>query len=175
VADDWLEKLYADDEAWAGERETRGATKSRYQRLKRRRNKPVEADGTRVRVEVTQPREQHRPSITAAVADLVSTDPVQLRRVHQVAYNAAAAAAGWMLGVVAWIGHGLQDAGADRVSDGVWTGLGMVLLTAVAELRTHGWRHPHSHWIVRVAGWCARIPLASALLALALYGPDAAL
>jgi hypothetical protein len=174
VADDWLDELYDDDEAWAGEQPRRRVPKTRGERGNRR-NGSAEADGTRVLVEVTHPRDPVRPSIAEAVSDLIPTDPVHLRRIHRVAYNAAAAAAGWMLGVAGWIGQGLADAGSHRVADGVWTGVGMVLLTAVAELRTHGWRDPGKHFAVRAAGWCARIPLASALLALALYGPDAAL
>jgi hypothetical protein len=38
------------------------------------------------------------------------------------------------------------------VSLTVWAGPGIVLFTAVAELRTHGWRDPHKDFVVRLAG-----------------------
>jgi hypothetical protein len=34
----------------------------------------------------------------------------------------------------------------------VWAGPGIVLFTAVVELRTHGWRDPHKDFVVRLAG-----------------------
>jgi hypothetical protein len=96
-------------------------------------------------------------------------------RLRTVAYNATAAAAGWWCGLGPWMFDGITHYGAHDVARGVWVGVGLALFSLLAEWKTHAWRHPGRALLVRALGWAGRIPLASALLALALYGPDATL
>lgn len=96
-------------------------------------------------------------------------------RLRVVAYNATAAAAGWQLGVGPWMHEGITHYGTHDVARGVWVGVGLAFISLLVEAKAHGWRGPHRPQLVRALGWAGRIPLASALVALALYGPDAAL
>lgn len=96
-------------------------------------------------------------------------------RLRTVLYNATAAGAGWWLGLGPWMFQGITQYGAHDVARGVWVGVGLALFSLIAEWKTHTWRHPGRAPLVRALGWAGRIPLATALLALALYGPDATL
>ncbi|MGW9299407.1 hypothetical protein ACWHA3_01090 [Streptomyces cyaneofuscatus] len=97
-------------------------------------------------------------------------------RLRAVLYNATAAAAGWYLGLGPWMFQGITHYGqAHNVQRGVWVGAGLTLFSLAVEARTHAWRRPDRPVLTRAAGWAGRIPLATALSALALYGPDATL
>lgn len=96
-------------------------------------------------------------------------------RLLAVAYNTGAAGAGWWCGLGPWMFDGITQYGTDDVARGVWVGVGLTLISLIAEWKTHAWRSPDRALLVRAAGWAGRIPLATALLALALYGPDATL
>ncbi|NDZ63582.1 hypothetical protein [Streptomyces cyaneofuscatus] len=97
-------------------------------------------------------------------------------RLRAVLYNAAAAGAGWWCGLGPWMFQGITHYGqAHDVQRGVWVGAGLALVSLAVEARTHAWRRPDRPVLTRAAGWAGRIPLATALTALALYGPDATL
>jgi hypothetical protein len=83
--------------------------------------------------------------------------------------NAACAAMGWGLGLVPLLSGALADCGHQSgTTAALCLGVGFVLATAIADgyARAHAWWPP--------LAWAARIPLASAALALALYAPGAA-
>lgn len=96
-------------------------------------------------------------------------------RLRFVAYNTSAAAAGWQLGIAPWMSEGIALYGTYDIARGVWLGVGLAVTSLLVEAKAHAWRGPSRPLLIRALGWAGRIPLASALLALALYGPDAAL
>ncbi|MGW3164818.1 hypothetical protein ACWC9Q_18480 [Streptomyces sp. NPDC001142] len=79
--------------------------------------------------------------------------------------NAGAAGAGYWLGLVPLIGHAIEECGRTTSIGGALTlGGGLVLFVA------HVWDRNTRHWHA-ITAWLARIPLASAITALALYAP----
>jgi hypothetical protein len=82
-------------------------------------------------------------------------------------YNASAAGAGWMLGLYQQFAHAIADCGTHSISGALVLGLGSCLLIA------HVWDRRTRHWWPGIA-WVARIPLATALTALALWAPASA-
>ncbi|MET9414126.1 hypothetical protein ABZY03_08030 [Streptomyces klenkii] len=124
--------------------------------------------------EPEQPREhlvRHGP--VRAVLDTVAEDPKRRRRLQLLAYNSTAAGAGWWAGIGPWVHDSLVFYGQHDTLNGVYVGCGVVAVAALLEIRSHHWRGPSNHAVMRLLGWIARIPLASAVLALALYTPDA--
>lgn len=87
------------------------------------------------------------------------------RRTRWLISTAPAAGAGWLLGLEQAMGGWIRQCQGDtgHVGTALTIGLGMVAIGAYAAYRTRGWWPP--------LAWCCRIPLASALLALALYAP----
>lgn len=166
MADDWWDDMYDD----AGEQKP-----MRKQRPKRTRTSRGSSalQPERIRVEVTRPAAPERESIRDAARALLPTDPQQARRWRHAAYNGSAAAAGWLLGLAPAMHSGMAD--SDSTTTGVWMGVGLIIITATTELRTHTLRDPGRHHLIQALGWAFRIPLASAVLALALFTPDAAL
>ncbi|MEU5091702.1 hypothetical protein [Streptomyces sp. NPDC021356] len=83
-------------------------------------------------------------------------------------YNGSAAGAGWSLGLYDQFAHAIASCGSEAsVSGALVLGAGGCLLIA------HVWDRRTRHWWPGLA-WAARIPLASAVLALALWAPAAA-
>ncbi|MFF7021966.1 hypothetical protein ACFY97_13225 [Streptomyces klenkii] len=124
--------------------------------------------------EPDQPREERAPrSSFRAVLDTVAADPKRRRRLQLLAYNGSAAGAGWRLGIGPWIHDSLVFYGQHDTREGAYVGCGVIAVAAIAEIRSHHWRGPGNHVVMRLLGWLARIPLATAVLALALYTPDA--
>ncbi|MCD9145797.1 hypothetical protein [Streptomyces albireticuli] len=124
--------------------------------------------------EPEQPREQRAPrSPIRAVLDTVTDDPKRRRQLELLAYNGSAAGTGWWLGIGPWVHDSLIFYGQHDTPNGVYVGCGVIAVAALAEIRSHNWRGPNNHIAMRLLGWLARIPLATAVLALALYTPDA--
>lgn len=171
MADDgWWERLYADAADAPPQPPRIRVRKTRS----RSRGSAAEQEHTRVHVDIMQP--QPRDTIRGAAATLLPDDPRRAARIRWVAYNGAAAAAGWWLGIEQFCAQGIAESGrAGGVPEGVWVGIGLILGTLPIELFTHRLRDPGRHRFIRALGWTARIPLAAAVLALALYGPNAAL
>lgn len=165
MADDWWERLYADADA--------PPQPTRIRLRKRSRDAAAAEQHTRVHVDIVQP--QPRDTIRGAAASLLPDDPRRAARIRFTAYNGSAAAAGWWLGITQWCTQGITESGRGDVGEGVWVGVGLIVAALVLELRSHRMRDPGRPPLVRFLGWALRIPLASAVLALALYGPNAAL
>ncbi|WP_393057704.1 hypothetical protein [Streptomyces sp. LN549] len=104
-----------------------------------------------------------------------TTPTIDHPKLRAVAYNASAAACGWWCGIGPWALNGMTHYGTYDVARGVWVGVGLALFSLLAEWKTHAWRSRDRAVLVRAAGWAGRIPLATTLTALALYGPDATL
>lgn len=101
-------------------------------------------------------------------ADKAAAGPrIRRDRVLYVAANAAAAGAGWWLGLGPWLDDCLTYY-LPRPGGG-WITLAVLTVGIVAvDARTHGLRGRHRHPLVAVLGWAGRIPLATAVLAIAL-------
>jgi hypothetical protein len=89
-------------------------------------------------------------------------------RARAVLYTGGAAGLGWAFGLPQTMHSWIADCGHDQgPTAGLVLGAGLILACAVlVDRRTRGWWPP--------LAWVCRIPLASALLALALYAPGAA-
>ncbi len=102
---------------------------------------------------LTQPRER----ATAAISP----------KTRRFLYNASAAGTGWLLGLYQQFASAIADCGHQTSIAGALTlGIGGTALIA------HLWDRRTRHWWPGIA-WAARIPLATALVALALYAPAA--
>ncbi|WP_424891804.1 hypothetical protein [Streptomyces sp. XH2] len=87
-------------------------------------------------------------------------------RARAALYNLTAAGAGYGLGLTPLISDAITAVGHTSISGALVLGGGTCLATA------HFWDRRTRHWWCGLA-WAARIPLASAVLALALYAPAA--
>ncbi|ESU46489.1 hypothetical protein K7395_24820 [Streptomyces filamentosus] len=107
------------------------------------------------------------------VADVLLADPLQRQRVVNVVYNHAAAALGQAAGVLPWMRDSLDYYGQHGgTENGAIVGVGVIVVCLIFEIRSHHWRGRSAPVALRLCGWIARVPLASAVLALALYSPD---
>lgn len=118
-----------------------------------------------IHVTVNQPQQTPPPWL---VPDLAAERAAE--RLHRLrvwfAYHLAAAAAGWALGLVGLMHDVLVDAG--RQGAGVGIAMGLVAWIVASYLPGLPYMPP----ALRPAlVWAARIPVSSAALALALYGP----
>ena len=86
---------------------------------------------------------------------------------RRLLYNATAAGAGWGLGLYGQFADVLADCGATSIGGALVLGVGSTALIA------HVWDRRTRHWQPGLLAWCARIPLATAVLALALWAPAA--
>lgn len=115
-----------------------------------------------------QPGYWPRPHMPAAVhrqrdraADAISPGT------RRLLYNASAAGAGWVLGLYQQFAGALADCGTSySISGALVLGAGGIALIA------HMWDRRTRHWWPGIA-WVARIPLATAITALALWAPAA--
>jgi hypothetical protein len=87
---------------------------------------------------------------------------------RRLLYNASAAAAGWGLGLYHAFASALADCGTSYSIGGA-----LVLGAGGSLLIAHVWDRRTRHWWPGIA-WAARIPLATAILALALWAPASA-
>lgn len=116
---------------------------------------------------VPQPGYWPRPHVPAAITRTFDRAPAALsHRTRKFLYNASAAWAGWGLGLYDQFADAIADLGRDSISGAIVLGVGSCLLIA------HVWDRRTRHWWPGIA-WVARIPLATALVALALWAPAA--
>jgi hypothetical protein len=115
-----------------------------------------------------QPGYWPRPHVPAALSHPRERAAAAISpRTRSFLYNASAAGAGWVLGLYHQLAHAIADCGRQTsISGALVLGIGMCLLIA------HLWDRRTRHWWPGIA-WAARIPLATALIALALYAPAA--
>ena len=114
-----------------------------------------------------QPGYWPRPHLPATISRVRDQVPAAVSPgTRRLLYNATAAGAGWALGLYDQFAWALNDLGRDSISGALVLGFGGSLL--IAEL----WDRRTRHWWPGIA-WCARIPLATAICALALWAPAA--
>jgi hypothetical protein len=105
----------------------------------------------------------HAPAFITDAPSRIALSP----RTRSALYNAGAAGAGWVLGLYGPFAAALDDCGSNySVSGALVVGVGGCLIIA------HVWDRRTRHWWPGLA-WAARIPLATAVLALALWAPAA--
>lgn len=107
----------------------------------------------------------HMPAALTAVPDRAAAAISPGTR--RLLYNATAAAAGWALGLYHQFADALADCGTNYSIGGA-----LVLGVGGSALIAHVWDRRTRHWWPGIA-WVARIPLATAVLALALWAPAA--
>jgi hypothetical protein len=148
ATDDWWNDLYDDTDTKAADDE------------------PVKETGP---VFTPAPDYYPRPHMPAAVVSIPDRAAAALSpKTRRALYNASAAGAGWGLGLYQQCAHALADCGQQYSISGALTlGIGGCLLVA------HLWDRRTRHWWPGIA-WAARIPLATLILALALWAPAAA-
>jgi hypothetical protein len=108
-----------------------------------------------------------RPHMPTAIVQLPDRAAAALSpRTRRFLYNGSATGAGWGLGLYQQCAHALADCGQTSTSGALVLGVGTCILVA------HFWDRRTRHWWPGLA-WAARIPLATAILALALWAPAA--
>lgn len=115
-----------------------------------------------------QPDYWPRPRMPAAIDRVRHQAPAAISTgTRRFLYNASAAGTGWGLGLYGKFAWAINDCGTTQgVGAGLVLGVGGCLLVA------HLWDRRTRHWWPGIA-WVARIPLATAVLALALWAPAA--
>jgi hypothetical protein len=115
-----------------------------------------------------QPGYYPRPHMPAAVTRIPDQASAAIGpKTRRLLYNASAAGAGWGLGLYQQCAAALADCGQQYSVSGA-----LVLGIATSLLVAHYWDRRTRHWWPGIA-WAARIPLATAILALALWAPAA--
>lgn len=126
-----------------------------------------EEDETPSRAPVFTPHPGYwpRPHMPAAVTRVPERAAAAISpSTRRLLYNATAAGAGWMLGLYGKFSWAIHDLGKTSISGALVLGIGGSLL--IAQI----WDRRTRHWWPGIA-WCARIPLATAILAVALWAP----
>ena len=115
-----------------------------------------------------QPDYYPRPHLPAAVTRIPDQAAAAVGpKTRRLLYNGSAAGAGWGLGLYQQCAAALADCGQQYSISGALTlGIGTSLIVA------HCWDRRTRHWWPGIA-WAARIPLATLILALALWAPAA--
>ena len=106
----------------------------------------------------------HMPAVFTHVPD--RAEAAISRGTRRFLYNATAAGAGWGLGLYQQFAHVIEDCATTSIGAALVVGIGSTVLIA------HVWDRRTRHWWPGIA-WIARIPLATAVLALALWAPAA--
>ncbi|MFF4834082.1 hypothetical protein [Streptomyces sp. NPDC001315] len=104
----------------------------------------------------------HMPAVLTSVPDRAAAAISPGTR--RLLYNASAAGAGWGLGLYDQLAGAIADCGQTSIGGALVLGVGGCLLIA------HVWDRRTRHWWPGIA-WVARIPLATAVVALALWAP----
>ncbi|WP_406462985.1 hypothetical protein OHB07_16230 [Streptomyces sp. NBC_00111] len=112
-----------------------------------------------------QPQPSYYPTVPAVLPAAQAAPAALSPRTRSLIYNATAAATGW--------GTGLLDRCSDALTTcGAEAGIGPALILGIGSCITlaHFWDRRTRHWWIGLA-WAARVPLATAITALALYAP----
>jgi hypothetical protein len=151
---DWWDELYADADA-AGKEPAVGTAAADAE--------PDEGSGSTWWT--VQPDYYPRPHPPAWLTQAPARVPLS-PKTRSALYNASAAGSGWALGLYDLFANAIADCGQQSISGALVLGAGGCLLIA------HVWDRRTRHWWPGLA-WAARIPLATAITALALWAPAA--
>lgn len=107
-----------------------------------------------------------RPHTPGFITETPARSPLS-PKTRAALYNASAAGTGWALGLYDQFADAIASCGTDYSVSGA-----LVLGTGGCLLIAHVWDRRTRHWWPGIA-WAARIPLATAIVALALWAPAA--
>ena len=142
---------------WSHERPHNGAVK----------DEATEEQNDRPPAFVPQPGYWPHPHTPAALTRMPERAAAAISPgTRRLLYNATAAGTGWLLGLYDQFARAIADCGQQSISGALVLGLGGTALIA------HVWDRRTRHWWPGIA-WAARIPLATAILAVALWAPAA--
>ena len=160
-ARDWLDDILDDNAAPAAvDQDDESASEPEEER-------DEEESKDRPRTFEPEPGYWPRPHLPATLTHIPDRAEAAISHgTRRLLYNGTAAGAGWGLGLYGQFADVLADCGATSIGGGLVLGIGSTLLIA------HVWDRRTRHWWPGIA-WCARIPLATAVLALALWAPAA--
>ena len=164
---DWLDDIFDSDATPAPEPTT--APEPSPEPDKDPPDKATGEDGeqsaTKPNVFQPQPDYWPHPHTPEFITDL-ATKPAISKGTRRLLYNATAAGTGWWLGLYQEFADAIADCGQQSI------GGALVLAAVSTALIAHLWDRRTRHWWPGIA-WAARIPLATALLAVALWAPAA--
>lgn len=131
-------------------------------------DEPDDEQPDKARAFIPQPDYWPHPHTPAALTHIPDRAAAAISpATRRLLYNATAAGAGWALGLYDQFAAAIADCGQQASISGALTlGIGGTVLIA------HVWDRRTRHWWPGIA-WVARIPLATAILALALWAPAA--
>lgn len=156
---DWLDKLLKDN-----------ATSTPAREPDDEDDEEPDEDGEqpdRPRAFEPQPDYWPRPHLPGALTKAPARAEAAISHgTRRLLYNATAAGTGWALGLYQPFADALADCGESSIGGTLVLGIGGTLLIA------HVWDRRTRQWWPGIA-WIARIPLATAILALALWAPAA--
>ncbi|WP_141713807.1 hypothetical protein [Streptomyces sp. AVP053U2] len=152
---DWWDELYSGDDVTSTVKEP-AATVAAEPR----------GEGSGTTWWTAQPGYYPRPHPPAWLTEAPARIPLS-PKTRAALYNASAAGTGWALGLYDPFAGALASCGTDFSISGA-----LVLGTGGCLLIAHLWDRRTRHWWPGLA-WAARIPLATAVLALALWAPAA--
>ena len=169
--DEWWDRLYDDTD------DHHGAATPRRRRIPPLRRpaapkavpEPTEQPEADPEWEDAEPVDESTPAVVRRdrrnpARELHTTWGQVDRRTRWLLTNGAAATAGWYLGLAPLFHGWVADCGRQSgTTAALCLGGGLILGTALLDGRTRGWWPP--------LAWACRIPLASAVLAIALYAP----
>lgn len=165
-AEDWLDRLYEGDSGWSGPELLAVLVEDGEDQAEGR-----QADESG-RGPWMQPHPGYYQSVQrAVVAQLLpsSAKPALSAGTRRLLYSASAAGAGYLLGLEPLLADVIAECGREAS-----IGAALVIGLAVTGLIAHLWDRRTRHWWWGLA-WAARIPLASAVTALALWAPASAI
>jgi hypothetical protein len=154
ASQDWWEKLYRDDDASTAEPTAEVAAD----------HAPAAEEPAGRPWLIAQPGYYPQPHPPAWITNAPTRVAISAKT-RSALYNASAAGTGWALGLYDQFAHAIASCGSNYSVGGA-----LVLGTGGCLLIAHVWDRRTRHWWPGIA-WAARIPLATALLALALWAP----
>lgn len=154
---DWWDELYAADDAGTGKEPAADTAAA---------DAEPDDEGSGSTWWTVQPDYYPRPHPPAWLTQAPARVPLS-PKTRSALYNGAAATAGWAFGLYDLFADAIASCGTDySISGALVLGAGGCLLIA------HVWDRRTRHWWPGLA-WAARIPLATAITALALWAPAA--
>lgn len=126
----------------------------------------TDAESTAAKGRWFVPQAGYWRSVSLPARPSLAARPALSEGTKRLLYNVSAAGAGWYLGLGPTIGGWIESCGRETSIGGALV-LGGVICLGIAAF----WDSRTRHWKPAPLAWITRIPLASAITALALYAP----